>query len=66
MLITTQMACSVEPTLNNGCPFRWPNVDTRLAIVGPTSRHYVGPTYVNVNYNVVPTLALHDFNIGQT
>ena len=62
---------NVGPTLNNGCPFRWPNIDIQRwpnvsLLVGPICRHYVGPTHVNVNYNVGPTLALHNFNVGQT
>ena len=50
--VSSQPRC-VGPTLNNGCPFRWPNVDIQRwhdvsMLAGQTCRHYVGPTYVKL------------------
>ena len=65
---------NVRPTLNNGCPFRWPNVDIQRCpnvslLVGPSLGQRVGIMLgqrMSVNYNVDPTLALHNFYVGQT
>ena len=59
-----QRRCNINDvvmTLLGRCVFAG---SARWAIVEPTCRHYVGPTYINVSYNVRPTLALHNFNVN--